>query len=238
MKSFILLALMFCSLGSSAQKNGVSGFGYIDNTYMLGNEFVNNYIAGGGGLAFNNNVMLGVHYGSFATDYALNVVKLFGATTTDLLLINSEYYKTKFIDSRGDTFSKLPIDQRFSVRDIDLFVNFNIKPKQHFQLILGIKTGISLFNFSITNLNSYDKPGIDYTTSSTSKSGFGWNFMPQIEPVICIAEAIKIRGIFGYRLVINGTTESIDGKNIPMIRDKSILNSAYLGIGISFGNFK
>jgi hypothetical protein len=117
-------------------------------------------------------------------------------------------------------------------------VNFNIKPKQHFQLILGIKTGISLFNFSLTNFNAYERAGVEGTVTTESRDGFGWNFMPQIEPVICIADAIKIRGIFGYRLVINGTTLSIDGKSIPMIRDKSILNSAYLGIGISFGNFK
>ncbi len=230
---FLITSIIFALSTQTicAQKDGIGGYGELQYNFLLNNKYPNQYLLGGGGVVINNNIMFGGYVGT---------------------IINMYTSQNDFPDtSIKNNISHNPysLSTQASISDFGVNIGFNVNSQKDFQLLLSLKTGLSILNLKD---NTFSSDYIEYLqdTSSSLKvpssllevqnyNAIGFNAMPQIAIQFYVGKSMKLFSNFGYRLVIinNQYNNPLTKKQESVLVDRWMFNSMFINIGVSFGSF-
>lgn len=220
---FLLFNLAFIlflfSKSLYAQKNGVSGYGHSELTYVFGIISNDVYIGAGGGIVVNDNFQFGVYLRALNRPYKF-----------DFLGPN---FPHNIDNSHPFSNNKDAVSSIASHTETGINIGFNIMPDKPFQITFNGMLGVSTVSFN--ELTLVKNPNLPAKVAFVDDlyTLFGGNSSVEVNLQVKVGGFLKMGIKSGYHLaIINGHT-----RNGLLLKIPTMFSGPYIGASLVFGSF-
>ncbi len=216
---FMLLQFLLLTSPMLAQKNGVSGYGHSEITYVVGAISRDVYIGAGGGIVLNDNFQFGIFLRALNRPYKFDD---FGSQFPRGIEEEHPF------SNNDDAISTIASNTETGIN-----IGFNIMPDKPFQVTFNGMLGLSTVSFSeITFIEDPSLPtGGRFVDDLYTM--FGGNSSCEVNLQVKVGGFLKMGVKGGYHLsIINGNTRNGDLLKMP-----TMFSGPYVGASLVFGSF-